>query len=116
MRQLVLILVVLLLADAAVAAEKSYQLLRFTATWCGPCHKQKQVFKQAKIPSILKKYHIKDVLVDVDANPWAATDWKVSSIPTVILIYVDKRGRGVPVRRYAGTMTAAKFQTFVVPP
>ena len=57
-------------------------LVDFYADWCGPCK---------QIPPILKevKEDLKDAVriikVNVDKNPFIATQYKIRSIPTLII-------------------------------
>ena len=54
---------------------------RFTASWCNPCKALAPVFKEleATMPDI------KFSTIDIEAHPVVATQYKVRSIPTVII-------------------------------
>jgi len=64
-------------------------LVDFFADWCGPCRMVAPVVEELE-----KKYAGKLTVgkVDIDANPKAASDYGVMSIPTVILF---KKGKEV---------------------
>ena len=105
----------LLWSHPAIADD--YILLRFGATWCGPCHTQQEIHKTAGIPALLKKYKIKDNFIDVDQYPAMANMWQVTSIPTTILVKRQTKNTAVPVRRASGeVLTAVKYKEFVIPP
>ncbi len=57
-------------------------LVDFYAEWCQPCQKLQTVLKEVKTSS---KDNIRVVKVNVDKNPFIATEFNVKSIPTLIL-------------------------------
>lgn len=69
-------------------------LVDFWATWCGPCKMVAPVLEE------IAGEHAEKLTVaklDIDANPSAARDFQVMSIPTMILF----RG-GKPVKQIVG--------------
>lgn len=58
----------------------------YTADWCGPCQAIKPVYKEL---ADTYKGSVALGMVDVDHNPSAAADAKVSSIPTFYLYNND---------------------------
>ncbi len=58
-------------------------LLDFWATWCGPCRMLAPVIEE-----IAEEYDgkVKVGKVDVDEEPELAAEFRVSSIPTVVLV------------------------------
>lgn len=71
-------------------------VVHFTATWCGPCAAVRRVIHQvlAELPQVT---HLE---VDMDANPAAARQLSVLSLPTTFIFDADGRQRyrsaGVP--------------------
>ena len=69
-------------------------LVDFWATWCGPCKMVAPVLEE------IAGEHADKITVaklDIDANPQAARDFKVMSIPTMILFQ-----NGEPVKTIVG--------------
>ena len=69
------------------------KIIRFTASWCGPCKMLAPIFGEVQ-------NEVSDVMfetIDVDANRDKATQYSVSSVPTVI---IEKDGQ--IVNRFSG--------------
>lgn len=69
-------------------------LVDFWATWCGPCKMVAPVLEEIAGEHSEK---LKIAKLDIDANPAAARDCKVMSIPTMILF-----SGGKPVKTIVG--------------
>ncbi|MFI6041993.1 thioredoxin [Nocardia sp. NPDC051321] len=80
-------------ADAVLLSEKPV-LVDFWATWCGPCKMVAPVLEEIAGTHADKLTVAK---VDVDANPGTARDYKILSLPTMMLF----RG-GKPVKQIVG--------------
>ena len=110
-------LLFLLLLSPEIAQAADYRLLRFTATWCGPCHAQQAIFRQPQIQAVLRQHNIKDVAVDIDRYPSIAKTWRIRAVPTTILVDVDPAdGKATVIRRRNTSMTAEQYKNFVTPP
>jgi len=100
----------------------SYMLLRFKATWCGPCRVQDAVYDKADIDEILKKWGYADVAVDVDKRKDLVQLWDVKSVPCTILVRVRgneqravKRWGGYADKRVFPIMTKQEYRWFINP-
>jgi thiol-disulfide isomerase/thioredoxin len=57
-------------------------VLKFSATWCGPCKQVAPIAAKAADANPDRIY----MDVDVDENPEAAEEWGVQGVPTVIVL------------------------------
>ena len=80
------------------------KILKFSATWCGPCKMMKPVVEQ-----IEKDLQITIHEVDVDKEPQEATKYDVRSVPT--FIKVDDDGR--EIGRDMGALPYPKLVEFI---
>lgn len=85
-------------ADLVLLSQKPV-LVDFWATWCGPCRMVAPVLEEIAAE---KAETLTVAKVDVDANPGSARDYRVLSIPTLIL-FKD----GKPVKRIVGAKSKA---------
>jgi thioredoxin 1 len=76
-------------------------LVDFFADWCGPCKTMAPILQQVAAQHEGKLRIIK---IDVDKNQAVAQQFKVQSIPTLILFH-----KGKPVWRQAGVVPAAQL-------
>jgi thioredoxin 1 len=73
-------------------------LVDFWATWCGPCKMVAPVLEE-----IASEHgEIKVAKMDIDANPKIARDYKIMSIPTMIVF-----SGGEPVKQIVGAKPKA---------
>jgi thioredoxin 1 len=76
-------------------------LVDFYATWCGPCKTMAPILEQVATQHGGKLRVIK---IDVDKNQAVAQQYRVQSIPTLILFH-----QGQPVWRQAGVVPVAQI-------
>lgn len=77
---------------SGVLAEHPAVLVEFGAVWCGPCRAFLPHFKRfaAKYPEIVC------VKVDVDVDPAVVSEYKLQSVPQVMLFLNGKYDRTLP--------------------
>lgn len=60
-------------------------LIYFTASWCGPCQQMKRtVWADSQVADAVHAGYL-PVLVDVDQNPKTAMEYRVQSIPHLVI-------------------------------
>ena len=82
-------------------------LVDFYATWCGPCKTMAPILEQVAAQHGGKLRIIK---IDVDRNAAVAQQYRVQSIPTLILFH-----QGQPVWRQAGVVPATQITQALQP-
>ena len=80
------------------------KLLKFHATWCGPCKALSQVMEASK-----DKWNIPVAEIDIDADRNVAMEYGIRSVPTLIL--VDENDN--QLKRHSGSMKESEFLEFV---
>ncbi|RSK36324.1 thioredoxin [Hymenobacter metallilatus] len=80
-------------------------LVDFYADWCGPCKTMAPILEQVANQHQGK---LKVIKIDVDRNQAVAQQFRVQSIPTLILFQ-----QGQPVWRQAGVVSAAHISQVV---
>lgn len=84
-----------------------YNLIRFTASWCGPCKQYAPIFDE-----FVGESNFNAVVVDIDKNPELASQCGVQSVPTTVLTDPE----GVVVSSVSGVMSKPSLRkTFVEP-
>jgi thioredoxin 1 len=78
--------------------------LKFYADWCGPCKGLSQVIKNAG-----DKVTMEIESVNIDENIFIAQDYKVRSVPTMVI--VDDSGS--EIRRKVGSMNEEQLLEFL---
>lgn len=78
-------------------------MLKFHATWCGPCHAL-----EPRIKEIQEETGVQVVCVDVDNSPDLAIQYRIRAMPTVVFLR-----DGVEVNRVEGNHPD-KIHTFAI--
>lgn len=85
-------------ADDVLLSEKPV-IVDFWATWCGPCRMVSPILEEI---SEAHGEKITVAKVDVDANPQIAQDYKILSLPTMMVFQ-----KGKPVKSVIGAKPKA---------
>lgn len=80
------------------------KLLKFEASWCGPCRMQSSVIK-----SLGDKFTIPVEIIDIDEDMAAARIYGVRSVPTLILL--DETGE--EIKRNVGALREKELLQFI---
>lgn len=70
-------------------------ILKFTATWCGPCRMQEPILKQVDEETDINVFEL-----DIDKNPVTPEKFGVKSIPTMIVFE-----NGKEIKRFIGVQS-----------
>ena len=78
------------------------QLLKFSASWCGPCKSLAANFKYVDLGDVELKE------IDIDENMDMAKEYNIRGVPTLILLE-----DGAEVKRTSGVLMADKIEEFI---
>ena len=78
------------------------RILRFTASWCGPC---KALAKNLEVVNLTFPIEV----VDIDIQSDIATDFGIRSVPTLVLM-----DGNTEVKRLVGSKTVSELQEWAV--
>ncbi|MFN3590939.1 MAG: tetratricopeptide repeat protein [Thermaurantiacus sp.] len=81
-------------------------LVRFTASWCGPCRQLAPLVEKAIAEA--GDPRLREVVVDIDANPLIAGQFQIQSVPTVYAVV-----NGQPVDGFVGAQSASQLRAFI---
>ena len=80
-------------------------LIDFNATWCGPCQTMEPIVDKVKDSF---RGELEVLRVDVDENSSIAKNFKIKSVPTLILL---KSGK--PIWRHSGILSKKDLETAI---
>lgn len=92
--------------DVVEASLSQLVLLRFTASWCGPCKQMAPTID--KVVAAAPAGKVKQVVVDIDQEGWIAEQFRVQSVPTVYALL-----GGQPVDGFVGAKSEREIKAFV---
>jgi len=78
----------------------SKRLLRFTASWCGPCKSLAQNLEVADLGLPIE-------VIDIDAHSDIAQEYGVRGVPTLIMM-----DENIEVKRLVGSKTVNELQAW----
>ena len=78
------------------------KVLKFSASWCGPCKMLARVLEDVTSPVPIEN-------VDIDENQDMAIRYSIRGVPTCVL--VDDTGK--EIKRVSGVLTENQFTQFV---
>ena len=78
------------------------RLLKFYATWCGPCKALEKRLKELKIPYV-------NIDVETDDGVKMAEKYKVQSVPTLVLVSQT----GAALRKLVGAVSIEQLKDFL---
>lgn len=80
------------------------KVLKFEASWCGPCKSLSKVFEEAK-----DKIAIPVEVIDIDQNRDMAVKYGIRGVPTLVVLDDEDK----EVKRTSGMMMESKLLEFL---
>lgn len=77
------------------------RVLRFTASWCGPCKSLAMNLENANLTVPIE-------VVDVDIHPEIAQEYGIRGVPTLIML-----DENLEIKRIVGSKTVNELQEWV---
>ena len=77
------------------------RILRFTASWCGPCKSMAMNLETANLGLPIE-------VVDIDIHSDVAAEYGVRSVPTLVLL-----DENIQIDRIVGTKTVNQLQEWI---
>ena len=77
------------------------KIVRFTASWCGPCKMLAKTLEEvdSKLPI---------EVVDIDIHPEVAAEFGIRSVPTLVIVEDN-----IPSKRIVGNKTKQEIEAFI---
>ena len=77
------------------------KMLRFTASWCGPCKMLAKTLEEVET-------NIPIEVIDIDVNPEIATEFGIRSVPTLVMMEEN-----MATKRLIGNKTKQELEAFI---
>ena len=77
------------------------KVIRFTASWCGPCKMLAKTLENIKTEVPIE-------VVDIDENPTAAMEFGIRSVPTLVMTE-----DGAVLKRQVGALPQHQLQEWI---
>lgn len=80
----------------------SYKILRFTASWCGPCKILAKNLEQTELELPVD-------VVDIEAEQQTTQQYRVRAVPTMVIVDDSGTARGAPLVGLKTTLEIKKW-------
>ena len=77
------------------------KVVRFTASWCGPCKMLAKTLEEVKT-------NVPVEVIDIDAQPDIAAEFGIRSVPTMVIVEDN-----IPSKRIVGNKTKQELEAFI---
>ena len=77
------------------------KILKFQASWCGPCKMLSKTFSQIQTEIEIEE-------VDIEANPEVTAQYRIRGVPTVVLLEDN-----VEVKRFVGVKSKDEIENWL---
>lgn len=77
------------------------KIVRFTASWCGPCKMLAKTLDEVEIKLPIE-------VVDIDIHPEVAAEFGIRGVPTLVIVEDN-----IPSKRLVGNKTKQEIEAFI---
>jgi len=77
------------------------KIVRFTASWCGPCKMLAKTLEEVDLKLPIE-------VVDIDVYPDVAAEFGIRSVPTLVIVEDN-----IPSKRIVGNKTKQELEAFI---
>jgi thioredoxin 1 len=77
------------------------KILRFTASWCGPCKMMAKTLEQIET-------NVPIEVIDIDVHPEIATEYGIRGVPTLVMMEEN-----MATKRIVGNKTKQELEEFI---
>jgi thioredoxin 1 len=77
------------------------KVVRFTASWCGPCKMLAKTLEEVNTNLPIE-------VVDIDIHPEIAAEFGIRSVPTLVIVEDN-----IPSKRIVGNKTKQELEAFI---
>jgi thioredoxin 1 len=77
------------------------KVVRFTASWCGPCKMLAKTLEEVNTNLPIE-------VVDIDVHPEIAAEFGIRSVPTLVIVEDN-----IPSKRIVGNKTKQELEAFI---